>query len=37
MSAAHAPALVWLNSLGEAMRRSREREKPIFLDLFSPT
>jgi TolA-binding protein len=37
MSAVQAPALIWLDSLEEAMRQSRDSGKPIFLDFFSPT
>jgi thioredoxin-related protein len=37
MTAVQAPALIWLDSLEEAMRQSRDSGKPIFLDFFSPT
>lgn len=37
MSVIEAPAIIWLDSLDEAIRQSHDTGKPIFVDFFSPT
>jgi len=37
MTVMEAPAAIWLDSLEEAKRQSRQTGKPIFVDFFNPT